>query len=72
MSSYDFYIFLRSLDELLVRLMPLLVVLAAGLMTLFVLRAWFKRRPPERIDQRIVDLEQRVAALEERLPPPAN
>ena len=69
MSSYDFYILLRSVDTLLARLMPLLIVIAVGASGLVLLRVWMKRGLPGRIDEQIADLEHRVAALEKRLPP---
>lgn len=69
MSSYDFYMLLRSLDELLSRLMPLLVILTAGLVALVLLRVWIKRRPADRFDEQMLDLQRRVERLEQRLPP---
>ncbi len=69
MSSYDFYMLLRSLDELLSRLMPLLIILTAGLVALVLLRVWIKRRPADRFDEQMLDLQRRVERLEERLPP---
>ena len=69
MSSYDFYMLLRSVDELLSRLMPLLIILTAGLVALVLLRVWLKRRPADRFDEQMLDLQRRVARLEQRLPP---
>ena len=69
MSSYDFYMLLRSVDLLLSRLMPLLIILTAGLVALVLLRVWLKRRPADRFDEQVLDLQRRVDRLEQRLPP---
>ena len=69
MSSYDFYMLLRSVDLLLSRLMPLLIILTAGLVALVLLRVWLKRRPADRFDEQMLDLQRRVDRLEQRLPP---
>lgn len=76
MSSYDFYIMLRGLDELLARLMPLLIVAAIGVTAVVLLRLWIRRQLPGEdrsgdLRTRMTDAERRIAAIEARLPPPA-
>ena len=66
MNKYNLYMFLRSLGELIAILLPLFITLTVGIVVAVVARLWLRHRAiPARILRRIVDLERRVAAIEQ-------
>ena len=65
MSSYDFYIMLRGLDELLERFMPLLIIAVVGIVAAVLLRIWLRHRAgSSAVAVRVAALEARVDRLE--------
>ena len=68
MNSYDLYIILRGLGELLTPFVPLVIAVAIGIFALLGLRLWLRSRknplPDGRQEQRLEDMERRIGALE--------
>ena len=70
MNSYDLYIILRGIGELMAPFIPVVVAVAIGICALLGLRLWLRLRIRSAagtdLAQRLQDAEQRIAALEQQ------
>ena len=70
MSSYDYYIWIRSLGEFIVTLLPILILLGVIVAALLGWRWWLTARHGDpqrekRLQAKVAELEERVERLEE-------